>query len=112
MSMVSAQKLLSEYLQCDLYHSIGAYTVARDRLGELVGKMEESPSISWTGEAAEHEASARARETRERSKLRYVTRLTYQYNDQLVRERHFASRSPGDKSDFGRPVPDEFPMTL
>jgi tetratricopeptide (TPR) repeat protein len=111
--MISVQTLLSEYLQYDLYHSIGAYSVARDRLGELADKMEHT-STPRTGEAAEHEAIARDRETQEKSKLLTVTRLARQYNDQLVRKRHLAhpATEDGPTPGLGRPIPDGFPLTL
>lgn len=109
--MASAQILLSEYLQYELYHSIGAYSVARDSLADLADRMERN-STPRVGEVAEHEARARERETREKSKLLDVTRLSHQYNDMLVRQRHFAHRAASTASPVVRPVPGEFPLTL
>lgn len=109
--MASAQILLSEYLQYELYHSIGAYSVARDRLADLADRMERT-STPRVGEIAEHEAKARERETREKSKLLDVTRLSHQYNDMLARQRHFAHCDATTASPVVRPVPSEFPLTL
>lgn len=111
--MISAQTLLSEYLQYDLYHSIGAYTIARDRFAELAERMART-SASSGEEVAEHEATARDRDTQEKSKLLTVTRLACQYNDQLVRQRHLAHPAAGDKpiSELGHPIPRGFPLTL
>jgi hypothetical protein len=111
--MVSAQSLLSEYLQYDLYHSIGAYSVARDRLVELEEKMKRTRTPP-VGNVTENEAMAEDRDTREQAKLLTLTQLARQHNDQLARTRHFAHRfarcEPAPA--FVVPVPEGFPLTL
>jgi hypothetical protein len=103
--MTSSQLLLSEYLQCDLYHTVGAYSTAVTRLGVLERKM----SKDWDAEsdgAALHDA-------REQDKLRRVTRISRQYNQKLVDRRNFAPRLLSDESAaLSHPIPDEFPLTL
>jgi tetratricopeptide (TPR) repeat protein len=96
----SVQVMLSEYLQYELYHSVGAYNVARDRLRELESRMDQVHPVSGEDPLAGQ-------------KLRNVTRLASQFNDQMAMTRHHARRSPTDASETPRyPVPEEFPLSL
>jgi hypothetical protein len=103
--MISSQLLLSEYLQCDLYHTVGAYSTAVSRLAALERKMSKE---------LDSESDDRAlNDVREQDKLRRVTRIARQYNQKLVDRRNFAPRPLSDAPEvFSHPVPDEFPLTL
>jgi tetratricopeptide (TPR) repeat protein len=108
--VVSAQTLLSEYLQYDLYHSVGAYSVAQDHLLQLEEKMKRTRTPP-VGDVTEYEAMAEDHDAREQAKLLNLTQQARQYNDQLARKRHFAHRS----AENGPPpvlVPKGFPLTL
>jgi tetratricopeptide (TPR) repeat protein len=103
--MTSAQVFLSEFLQYDLYHSIGAYSVARDGLADLEKRMTPACGLPHVADAG--------KDTFEPSRLLEVTRLTQRYNDMLAEERDYAHRSEkGEAAFLRRPIPDRFPLTL
>jgi hypothetical protein len=104
-AMTSPQILLSRYLQYDLYHSVGAYSLARDRLEEL------EKLIAYPNDPPPRDAD---RYTLEQDKLLQVTRLALQFNEKLVRHRHAVSgaSSVGTQVGLGHPIPDLFPLTL
>jgi hypothetical protein len=102
--MTSAQVFLSEFLQYDLYHSIGAYSVARDGLADLEKRMTPACGLPHVADAG--------KDTFEPSRLLEVTRLTQRYNDMLAEERDYAHRSEkGEAAFLRRPIPDRFPLT-
>jgi tetratricopeptide (TPR) repeat protein len=103
---VPPQVLLQQYLQCELYHSIGAYGVARDRLATLEKQIRDTHNQA-SGVPTERSAL-------EQDKLLRVTRLSREYNELLAQRRHWAPRS-GNDSPPGmsrHPIPDELPLTL
>ena len=105
-SPISSQVLLQQYLQCELYHSIGAYGVARDRLATLEKQIRDSHDQA---SAAPVERSAL-----EQDKLLRVTRLSREYNEQLAQWRHWSPRWRNDTPPgvLRHPIPDELPLTL
>lgn len=98
----SPQALLRDYLQFELYHSIGSYAVARDRLAALEEEMRQARGTLAPGSG-----------TLDGDKLLHVTRLAREYNAKLASFRHLASRNV-DSVDLGprHPIPDTLPLTL
>jgi len=98
----SVQRLLSEYLQCELYHSLGAYGVAERRLKELVRELKDPSIESFTKELIE------------------VVELSRDYNGMLRQGRHASRPGPRphwDGEEAGRrwpardPLPQGLPLT-
>jgi tetratricopeptide (TPR) repeat protein len=93
-------------MQYELYHSIGAYGLARDRLAKLERKIRETHNQA---SSAPLERSAL-----EQDKLLRVTRLSREYNEQLAQRRHWAPRLGNDTPPgvLRHPIPGELPLTL
>jgi hypothetical protein len=104
--MSSAQARLSDYLQYELYHSIGAYGIARERLAKLERRLEKA-----RGDAGE---TAGPEESLEQDDLLRVTRIARRYNDKLALERHAAQivTTHDARHALRHPIPDQLPLSL
>lgn len=102
----SVQRRLSDYLQYELYHSLGAYSIARARLAKLEERLVQAHGPA-TGDTAHENAL-------EQDELLRVTRISRRYNDQLARERHAAQHTAtmSMPRELRHPIPDRLPLTL
>lgn len=88
--MSTVQRYLSEYLQCELYHSIGAYRVTAKRLEELQDRLaEEAPRPPQDG---------RPDGGSNRCELLDVVRIAAAYNGDLAWHRHASTPEMGPAS--------------
>ncbi|HVE69241.1 MAG TPA: MBL fold metallo-hydrolase [Solirubrobacteraceae bacterium] len=92
--MSSVQHRLSDYLQCELYHSLGAYRVANERLAELVERL------------ADAERQRDVLRPDDSNALLQLAKLVSDYNRDLASARHAADE------EIRHPVPKALPLTL
>jgi Beta-lactamase superfamily domain len=101
--MSSDQHTLSEYLQCELYHVLGAYEIVETRLAKLAERLklgtaqpqDEEPSTSQPDE-----------QTHNHDALLELTEIVWGYNRDLAYFRHAAN------TDIRHPVPTKLPLSL
>lgn len=93
--MSTTQHRISDYLQYELYHLLGAYGVAAKRLGSLERRLQ------WL-----HEEDKDAANGSEKDELLRLTRISRRYNEQLGESRHAASVA------VRHPIPEKLPLSL
>jgi hypothetical protein len=116
--MGSIQRQLSEYLQYELYHLLGAYGIAGERLGRLARQIEEEvpDPRDLTDPAGDEEEPGDAAES---NQLAYLARLASRYNRQASWRRHGPPREHRAKDAragaparlMRDPIPRELPLT-
>lgn len=112
----SYQRLLSEYLQCELYHALGAYRVAGERLERLAMPLAELEKDRDVGSSTDPGVEGQD----ERSKtLLELVQLAKTYNFDLSEHRHasiplprFGSTDMDMSVVGGRPARDPIPRKL
>ena len=90
--MSTTQHRISDYLQYELYHLLGAYGVAEKRLANLERRLEQEDQSLPSATSS--------------NKLHEVTRISRLYNESLARYRHAAN------VDVRHPIPEKLPLTL
>jgi tetratricopeptide (TPR) repeat protein len=111
------QRQLSEYLQCELYHLLGAYGTAESHLGALAKRMEDEggadPYNSESDPDDERPGSAALAELVDMAK-RHNHQLCWHRYATNPRDRSNPARSgPGevDSSPAREPLPEKLPLT-
>jgi tetratricopeptide (TPR) repeat protein len=115
--MDSLQSLLSDYLQCELYHTLGAYRVAHERLAYLSHRLRTENRIEIPDDY--HDKSE---ECTSATHLLYLAESEGRYNQELGRHRHASppvgshvtmspDGSPGDRWPVRDPHPRSLPLT-
>ncbi len=113
------QRRLSEYLQCELYHSLGAYHVAEERLAKLGDelRLDERHAVSRGQEFEESQG-----DEIETAGLLHLVDLAKSYNHKLGWYRYASSPKPRTDPERTRdsrepswpardPLPDGLPLT-
>jgi tetratricopeptide (TPR) repeat protein len=95
--MSTAQHRVSDYLQSELYHSLGSYGVAAERLRDLEVRLDKAQEDSF---------SAAGADTARHDELLRLTRIVRAYNQALATYRH------GTDPILRHPIPQDLPMTL
>jgi metallo-beta-lactamase superfamily protein len=110
----TVQRQLSDYLQYELYHILGAYGIVEKRHGKLARELDRLARLHSRdqGDLHDHEPHS--------NQLAYLARLASRYNWQLGSYRHGRPRDrktmkPFDTESVGwpfrDPIPDELPLT-
>lgn len=109
--METIQRQLSEYLQCELYHLLGAYGVAEKHLDRLIERL---PENEEAGQGRSETASTVLAELVELSRdfnhklswQRYATDPRSRSNPSQPHSTHFRASAPARE-----PMPEKLPMT-
>ena len=115
--MIDGQRSLSDFLQCELYHLLGAYGVAEEHLNDLADRIREEATVSPRG--GRRNLSGKGSGSAALAKL---VDLSRDYNHKLSwdryasepRSRANAIRTHGSDLEawpVREPLPDDLPMT-
>jgi hypothetical protein len=109
------QHRLSDYLQCELYHSLGSYRVAKEQLTALQERLARAGGNPTASEEATDTSNAVATvsDPIPRDGLHSLTDQTRRYNTLLHSSRHASNgtNEGGARAGTRHPIPTRLPLT-